>query len=205
MIKYGTIYADPPWPYHSPKAVVGNGGRGKLNIETATQVDVTAQYKTMSLEEIKKLPVKDLAEKNSHLYLWTTNSFLVEAHEVAKWWGFKPKTLLTWVKTKKNGDPSMRCGYWFRSATEHILFCVRGKMRLLGDECMPTAYLLPRLGHSVKPDFFYTLIEKVSPGPFVELFARRLRENWSSWGDEIESSIDIGLVQTPPNQQKTPQ
>ena len=189
MGKYGTILAYPPWPYHSPKAVVGNAGRGKFNIDQVTQVDVTGQYDVMSLDKIKGLPIKDLAEKNAHLYLWTTNSFLVEAHDVAKKWGFKPKTLLTWVKTKhgKPGTPSMSCGYWYRSATEHILFCVRGKMRLLGSPA-PTAYLHPRLPHSVKPDFFYELIEKESPGPYLELFARKLRPSWDSWGNEIKSN-----------------
>ena len=193
MGKYGTILADPPWPYHSPKAVVGNGGRGKFNIENATQVNVLEQYDVMPLEEIMALPVRDLAEKNAHLYLWTTNSFLVEAHEVARRWGFKPKTLLTWVKTKhKEGvsTPSMSVGYWYRSATEHILFAVRGKMRLLGSPA-PTAYLLPRLRHSVKPDFFYDLIEKESPGPYLELFARKNRLGWDSWGNEVPNSIKI--------------
>jgi N6-adenosine-specific RNA methylase IME4 len=188
---YGTVLADPPWPYHSPKAIVGNGGRGKLNIESATQVNVLEKYDVMPLDEIMGLPVRDLVADNAHLYLWTTNSFLCEAHEVAKKWGFKPKTLLTWVKVKADGSPSMSVGHWFRSATEHILFCVRGKKRLMGSKPLPTAYLSPRLPHSVKPDFFYGLIEGESPGPFLELFARRNRAGWDSWGNEVPVSADI--------------
>lgn len=197
MVEYKTILADPPWPYDSPKAVVGNAGRGKQNIEKIVQVDVLGQYDCMTIEAIKALSVKDVVAPDAHLYLWTTNAFLVEAHEVARAWGFKPKTLLTWVKTKhgKNEEkiPSMKCGYWYRSATEHILFAVRGKLRLLG-AAAPTAYLLPRLPHSVKPDFFYDLIEKESPGPYLELFARRLREGWDCWGNEVHCSPELAQL-----------
>ena len=193
MKKFGTILADPPWPYHSPRAVIGNAGRGWQNGNAAlmTQVNVVSHYNTMSLESIKNLPIVDMTEKNAHLYLWTTNSFIEEAHEVARSWGFKPKTILTWVKTKKDGTPSMKTGYWYRSATEHIIFAVKGKQRLLG-ECNPTAYLLPRLKkHSEKPDFFYELIEKESPGPYLELFSRKARIGWDYWGNEVESTINV--------------
>ena len=147
-MEYATILADPPWPYHSPKALVGNAGRGAQNglVKKMKQVDVLAHYKVMSIDQIKVLPISEMVVKNAHLYLWTTNSFIVEAHDVAKAWGFKPKTILTWVKTKKTGPtkPSMKTGYWFRSATEHIVFAVRGKQKLLGPKPMPTAYLLPK-------------------------------------------------------------
>lgn len=189
-MKYHTILADPPWPYHSPKAVVGNGGRGSANVEHIIQVDVERHYHTMSIQQMEELPIKDMCEDNAHLYLWTTNSFMVEAHDIARSWGFMPKTILTWVKTKNSEivEPSMKTGYWYRSATEHIVFCVKGKLRLSG-KATPTAFLLPRLPHSVKPDFFYDLIESQSPGPYLELFARRVRDGWSSWGDEIESNV----------------
>lgn len=191
-MKFTTILADPPWPYESPRAIVGNGGKGAENAANIIQVDVKAHYNTMSIEDMKALPVPTIVEDNAHLYLWTTNSFMVEAHEVAKAWGFNPKTILTWVKIRQDGTnlPSMKTGYWYRSATEHILFAVRGKLRLQG-EAAPTAYMLPRLPHSVKPDFFYELIEKESPGPYVELFARRLRSGWHSWGDQINSTINL--------------
>ena len=116
----------------------------------------------------------------------TTNSFLVEAHEIVGAWGFVPKTVLTWVKVKADGSPSMKTGYYYRSATEHLLFAVRGSLRLAGP-CRPTAYLLPRAPHSVKPDFFYDLIEEQSPGPYLELCARRPRPGWDQWGNQIDS------------------
>ena len=111
---------------------------------------------------------------------------MVEAHEVARAWGFEPKTIITWVKTHKDNPTklSMKTGYWYRSATEHILFAVRGSLRLSGP-AKPTAVLSPRLPHSVKPPWCYELIERQSPGPYLELFARALRAGWDAWGDQI--------------------
>jgi N6-adenosine-specific RNA methylase IME4 len=137
----------------------------------------------MTIQEI--CGVAPPAEDDAHLYLWTTNRFMGDAYEVARAWGFEPKTILTWTKTHQN-DParvSMKVGYYFRGATEHCLFGVRGSLRTLLDN-LPTGYLWPRLPHSVKPDAFYDLVEQASPGPYVELFARRARFGWDYWGDE---------------------
>lgn len=192
MQTYGTIYADPPWPYRSSRAIVGNGGRGAQGGRAGdiSQIDVESHYRTLDIPTLKRLPVADLAAPSSHLYLWATNSFMAEAHELARSWGFVPKTILTWVKVKSDGQPSMKCGHWFRSATEHVVFGVRGKQPILGPPA-PTAFLLPRLPHSVKPDFLYELIEQQSPGPFLELFARRQRAGWDCWGDEVDSTITL--------------
>ena len=117
--QYGTIVADPPWPYRGT-AVVGNGGRGSCGGKAAkfVQVGVRQHYPTMSLEHLAALPVLPLAKEKSHLYLWTTNSFMVEAHALAVAWGFTPKTILTWVKVHKKDParPSMKTGYYYRSA-----------------------------------------------------------------------------------------
>lgn len=192
-MKYSTILADPPWTFNSPAALVGNGGRGKTNIENILQVNVHSHYPTMSIGQLKSLPIKEIVEANAHLYLWTVNSFMVEAHELAEAWGFKPKTILTWVKVRQD-DPtkaSMKTGYWYRSATEHVVFAVRGKQRLLQSLARPTAYMLPRQPHSVKPDFFYELIEENSPPSYLELFARRPRAGWDRWGNELDNSIEL--------------
>ena len=133
-MKYHTILADPPWPYASPRAVVGNAGRGWEEGRAATiiQADIAQHYPTMSIEAICNLDIKSHAETDAHLYIWTTNSFMIEAHEVARAWGFEPKTILTWVKHRKDNPDefSRKTGYWFRSATEHIVFSVRGHLRL---------------------------------------------------------------------------
>lgn len=135
------------------------------------------------------------AADNAHLYLWTINSFLVEAHELARAWGFKPKTMLTWVKTRHDGaGVSMKTGYWFRGATEHVLFAVRGSLRLQTSEAIPTAHLWPRAPHSVKPAAFFDLVEKASPGPYLEMFARSQRLGWDTWGDQALNHVEMGAA-----------
>ena len=185
---YATIVADPPWPYASAESgsfVIpkpGDQGTHQRGVETMG-------FGVMSMADLCALPVADLAAPNAHLYLWTTNAFMVEAHDIARAWGFKPKTILTWTKVHQD-DPSrvsMKTGYYFRGATEHALFCVRGSLPLQCAEGLPTGYLWPRIGkHSVKPAAFGDLVEKASPGPYVELFARQPRLGWDHWGHGYE-------------------
>lgn len=154
----------------------------------------TMGYQTMSLDELEAMRVQDVVERDAHLYLWTTNAFMVEAHSLARAWGFKPKTILTWVKVQREDPlrPSMRVGYHFRGATEHVIFGVRGSLRLLTREGLPTAYLWPRESqHSRKPEAFYDLVEQASPGPYLELFSRRNRLGWDTWGDEAFNQVEI--------------
>ena len=133
------------------------------------------------------VPVED----DAHLYLWTTNAFMVEAHALAEAWGFVQKTIITWTKIRQaDGQPSMKMGYYYRGATEHCLFCVRGKLKLIGPAA-PTAILSDRLPHSQKPEKFYRMVEEQSPGPYLELFARRKRLGWSSWGNEVPCDVQI--------------
>ena len=108
--KYNIIYADPPWQYKR------NGNHSAESV-----------YNVMSIEDIKKMPVEDISEDQSHLYLWVTNSFIQEGLDVCKAWGFEYKTLITWLKTYKDGTPVMGMGYYFRGCTEHIIFGVKGK------------------------------------------------------------------------------
>ena len=141
---YKTILADPPWPYTSsgPVGTGGRGGDGSVidKSRKIKQVSASAEYPLMSIKAICSLPVKEWSDSDAHLYLWTTNSFVEQAHVVARAWGFRPITLLTWVKVQSDGHtPSMKTGYYFRSASEHILFCVRGSLRLLGS-CRPTVF-----------------------------------------------------------------
>lgn len=191
--------ADPPWPYASPRALVGNGGRGTemsngRHISTSVQVDIAQHYPSMSLDDIKALAVSPLANDDGcHLYLWTTNSFIVQAHEVAASWGFTPKTIITWGKIRKQDrssfEPSRKTGYWFRSATEHCLFAIRGKLCLETADAMPTLFLEERFPHSVKPDSFRAMVERCSPEPRLEMFARKTSPGWDVWGNEVQSDV----------------
>ena len=186
---YATIVADPPWPYDA----VGEHGPIKTSmVKDGSRMQRgpgQAGYRYTSMDELEALPVTDLAADAAHLYVWTTNAFMVEAHDLARAWGFKPKTILTWTKVHQD-DParvSMKTGYYFRGATEHALFCVRGSLPLQCAEGLPTGYLWPRIGkHSVKPAAFGDLVEKASPGPYVELFARQPRLGWDHWGHGYE-------------------
>ena len=188
--KYRTIVADPPWPY-GPGSVAGTM-QPKRDGSPSKGVSSEALYGSMPIADLCALnpPVED----DAHLYLWTTNSFMVEAHDVAHAWGFKVKTICTWVKTHQ-GDRervSMKTGYYFRGATEHFLFCVRGSLPLQTSEGLPTAYLWPRIGaHSVKPAAFYDLVEQASPGPYLELFARRNRFGWDTYGNECLEHVEM--------------
>lgn len=190
--------ADPPWRYGNPRALVGTGGRGSLGGRAAQlrQVDVESHYPTMSVVEICRMPVADLADpQGCMLFLWVTNPFLCDGSglKVLLAWGFKPKTVLTWAKTKSDGSPSMKTGHWFRSASEHCLIGVRGKLK------RPNNYLaLPtwqpsvrEREHSVKPEMFHKYAELVAPrGPWLELFARRSREGWDVWGNQAPGGIE---------------
>lgn len=190
---FSCIAADPPWPY-AGSGPVGTGGRGRDFVRNLPSPGSEVRYGSMGLDDLRAMPVKAMAAENAHLYLWTTNAFMCEAHDLAGSWGFAPKTILTWGKVKADCTPSMKTGYYFRGATEHCLFCVRGSLRLQASEAKPTLYQSRRLPHSVKPDWFYELCEECSPGPYLELFARRHRPGWTCWGDELqappESAID---------------
>lgn len=186
---YSTITADPPWMYGSK----GPAGRGRMNPlvpggAEIIQPDSVGMYGGMTMDELIALPVKYRTTENAHCYLWTTNSFLDEAFDLMKAWGFKYKTTITWGKIKVGlrAEPSMKMGHYFRGATEHCLFGVKGKLKLLTDEGVATLQLSERLPHSVKPDWFYELVEKCSPGPRLEIFCRRPRAGWDAFGDEGE-------------------
>ena len=180
------IVADPPWKYGA-KRPFGASREFRPNSWDKTDIGAMTKYPLMNTEDICALPVADVADKDAHLYLWTTNAFMREAHEVVEAWGFRQKTILTWCKVKHDGTPSMKMGYYFRGATEHCLFAVRGKMRL-NVRTLPTAFLWPRIGqHSRKPDAFFEMVETATPGPRIELFARRARPGWTVWGNEVEA------------------
>lgn len=188
MTRYATIVADPPWPYKTPGQIGASLEHRPNRDKTlgAGNAGSKDRYGAMSIENICSIqaPIED----NAHLYLWFTNTFAIEAHTIAKAWGFRPMTILTWTKVRQaDGQPSMKMGYYFRGATEHVLFAVRGCLRLQSRRALPTGYLWPRELHSVKPEAFYALVEEASPGPYLELFARRNRPGWDAWGNECLS------------------
>lgn len=164
---FATILVDPPWPLQSGEK----------------------HYRTMSLARIRALPVGALAARDAHLWLWTTNALLPRAYEVAEAWGFTVRSPLTWVKFRLG----LGGRYQLRNATEQLLFCTRGKAPL-GSRSQPTWFNAPVTEHSRKPAEQFAIIERVSPGPYLELFARRRPESnqpWAVWGDQVASDIRI--------------
>jgi N6-adenosine-specific RNA methylase IME4 len=179
MKKYQIIYADPPWKYRESW---GNGS----NEHT---------YSTLSFEEIKKLPIKNIVADEAHLYLWVTNPFIKEGLELCKEWGFDYKTLITWVKTYRDGTPEMGMGYYFRSCTEQIIFATRKNMKIK-DKTTKNMFMSvnPRYDkklHSVKPLLYNWIVEKSGDLLRIELFARQKTEGWDAWGNEIDSDIEL--------------
>lgn len=140
----------------------------------------------MTLEEIKLLPVRDLAERDCHLYLWATLPLMEAAYECVREWGFRPSTLITWCK------PGPGLGGGWRGNTEHLIVARRGSSSFLSDfEGRGTWYEASRGDHSQKPELFMDLIEQASPAPRLELFARRQRLGWDTWGNEALEHVEV--------------
>ena len=155
------------------------------------------RYPTMELKEIMDLPVPCLASAKSHLYLWVPNALLKEGLDVMEAWGFTYKCNLVWYKIRKDGGPDGRgVGFYFRNVTELILFGVRGSMRTLQPGRTQVNLLATqKREHSRKPDELYSVIERCSPGPYIELFARFRRVGWHQWGNEdVEENSMQGVA-----------
>jgi N6-adenosine-specific RNA methylase IME4 len=174
--RFRTILADPPWDIQQ------KGARGAQR-----------HYPLMSLERIKAMPVDGLAADNAHLWLWVTNATLRQGYDVAEAWGFTVRSPLTWIMFK------LGLGAYLRNATEHILLATRGKAPV-NFRSQPTWINAPVRDHSHKPEEQYAIIERISAGPYLELFARRRppsTADWSVWGNEIDSDIHVSGYPVP--------
>lgn len=181
--KYETIYADPPWRFQNRTGKVAPEHK-RLN-----------RYETMSLEEIKALPVREITGDKAHLYLWVPNALLPDGLAVMDAWGFEYKGNLIWEKIRKDGYPDGRgVGFYFRNVTEILLFGIKKKSA-------PNRTLAParsqvnlirsqKREHSRKPDEFIPIIEACSQSPRIELFARGDREGWDMWGDQADAGYE---------------
>jgi N6-adenosine-specific RNA methylase IME4 len=177
--KFGTILADPPWRFANRT--------GKM----APEHKRLMRYETLSMQDIYELPIAQLTLPKSHLYLWVPNALILEGLDTMKRWGFTYKTNIIWHKIRKDGGPDGRgVGFYFRNVTEMVLFGVRGSLRTLSPGRRQVNFIATRKReHSRKPDELYSIIEKCSPGPYLELFARHRRRGWSQWGDELEDNV----------------
>jgi len=168
--RYATILADPPW-----------------DLQQKGTFGANHHYDLMTVEQIRRLPVANLAQDDAHLWLWTTNAALEQAYGVVRAWGFEPRSLLTWLK------PHLGLGMYLRNCTEQLIFATKGKAPILVRN-QPNWLFAVRQDHSHKPEELYDIIERCSPGPYLELFARRPRHGWDIWGNEVASDISFGCL-----------
>jgi len=164
--KFSVIICDPPWQYeanYNPQSYRG-----------------AARYAEMSFEQLITLDIP--AADDCIFWLWTTNAFMHDAYHLLEIWEFEPKTILTWFKER------IGTGYWLRGETEHCLLAIKGKPHIYS-KAEGTHLKVKALGHSIKPDEFYQLIERLcgqaTKQTHLEMFARKKRENWEVWGNEL--------------------
>ena len=181
-MKYKTIVIDPPWAIGS----FANTGRKGHKIKPMSD-----NYITMSIEEIKNMPISKLADENAFVFLWTTHTFLPKCFEILEEWGFKYHLTLTWDKGRGLTH------FGFHRKTEFCLFAYNGKLNheVKGKSIHSIMYEYNQ-GHSIKPNIFYNEIQRKFPEPYLDVFARRERDGWAVFGNEVENSIDLSEYYT---------
>jgi N6-adenosine-specific RNA methylase IME4 len=200
---YASILVDPPWQFRTYKAYAG-----EPHSRAAER-----HYATMSLLQIRALPVYSLAAKDCHLWLWTPGPFLAHAIDVMEHWGFDYSTLaFTWVKLRRGwglqqplflgeSDLHLGTGFTTRKNCEFVLLGRRGSPRRLARD-VREVIISPVREHSRKPDEIYGRIERYCAGPYIDLFARQERPGWTAWGDET-SKFSTGDTACCGHQSKT--
>lgn len=165
--KFGTIYADPPWQYDNQgtRAATGN------------------HYSGMTVDELCALPVKELAADDAHLHLWTTNAFLFECPRIFEAWGFEYRSAFVWVK------PQMGIGNYWRNSHEYLLTAIRGDAKRFNDHSLKSWVECDRSAHSAKPEHVRHMLERASPGPYLEMFGRLPAPRWTVWGNQIRRDL----------------
>ena len=187
---FKAIFADPPWSFKQYSDVIRDPSQRR---------DVQRHYQTMTPAEICGLPVASIAARDAHLFLWTTGPRLRVAFDVIEAWGFRYSAIaFVWVKMKRSFDPrqlrvlpSIECdlhvglGFTTRKNVEIVLLARRGRAKRVAKD-VREVIMAPVREHSRKPDEAYARVERYCAGPYLELFARQSRSNWTTWGDQKE-------------------
>lgn len=165
--RYGCIYADPPWLYDNQgtRAATGN------------------HYGGLTVDQLCELPIGELAARDAHLHLWTTNAFLFDCPRIFAAWGFEFRSSFAWVK------PQMGIGNYWRNSHEILLTAIRGDAKRFSDKSLISWLECDRGAHSAKPEQVRAMIERASPGPYLELFGRSPMTGWTVWGNQIAKSL----------------
>ena len=179
--RYSTIVADPPWHYGK-----SGGYSWRKGLPSGESRDLP--YPTMLPGEIANMPVGLWAQDNAHLYLWTTQRYLRDAFKVAESWGFEVKKVLVWCKA----PTGFSMGGPFGNSSEFVVIGQRGQLAYLNR--IPRDWFDWKRGeHSEKPASFYDMVEHMSPGPYLDVFARKQRFRWDTWGNEAFDFREHGV------------
>jgi N6-adenosine-specific RNA methylase IME4 len=174
---FGTVLADPPWRF--------TNRTGKV----APEHRRLSRYPTLTIDEICALPVADHMAESAHCYIWVPNALLPWGLQVLASWGFDYKSNIVWHKVRKDGGSDGRgVGFYFRNVTELVLFGTRGRnaRTLAAGRRQVNVIQSRKREHSRKPDEQYSIIESCSWGPYLELFGRGTRRNWTVWGNQAD-------------------
>jgi len=167
--KYQVIYADPPWQYNN----TGLGGSAESHYLTLSTTELE------ELEDRASRQVTDLPGDNAVLFLWATAPFAPDGLQLCEAWGFEYKTHFVWIKDKPTYG---KLGFYAYSQHELLLVATKGSCLPQEGSLVPSIIVAPKQDHSSKPELVYEIIEKMYPGPYIELFARKKRAGWESWG-----------------------
>ncbi len=181
-MKYQTIVADPPW--EMPRGSNYRWRNGRLSGER-----IGLDYSQMSLDAIRALPIESLADRDAHIFVWTTQRHLEATPAILRAWGFKPSCTLAWCKAPHGWGP----GGVFQSTLEFVAYGRRGQPEPSTHTIERQWWEWPRGEHSAKPEAFLDLVEQHFPVPRLEMFARRARFGWDYWGDESLGTTDLAL------------
>lgn len=174
--KYQIIVVDPPWPI---KKITTKQRHNQVKMD----------YEVMSLDEIRQFSIENLADEKSYCFLWTTQKYLFQTKDILEGWGFHHLLTMGWKK--EYGRSSGMALYGFRWNLEFILVGTKGKFPALPKQkLIKASFSAVNQGHSIKPDEFYNAIEHLGQNR-IDLFARKKRNGWDVWGNEVESDIEL--------------
>lgn len=191
--KYKVILADPPWDQKAGRKLEGyKTENGKQIFNPKSNLSEPLPYPTMTMQDILNLPIQNIADENSVLFLWITNKYLPKIETILTAWGFKYSATIVWAKNKLGGG----LGGNVRITTEFLIYATKGKPKCKVPiesswHNVKRDYVGGYPKHSKKPKYFIDLIEQSFDGPYIELFARENRTGWSAFGNEIENSIEL--------------
>ena len=183
-MKFRTLVADCPWSFNDDLPSYGKGSSFGAR-------GAAGHYDCMTASDLEKIPLPNM-EDDAFLFFWKVAAMPEEAYRIIRAWGFTPKSEIIWVKKTKKGNRHFGMGRYTRAEHETCIIATRGSAhKFIKAKNIRSCFEAPTEGHSAKPAAFYNLIEQLTPGPYVELFARKQRPGWSCLGNAVCEGEDI--------------